>query len=141
MLRLLMAALLLFGSEILLWIDPPARAFTDWLLLVVGYVALGALVLDLAARYRIRSVYDAMLVIAIYALCAGLLLNPQTALADFPRTFMTRVLGAHGLLGLEMFGLFLALTNGTGRRTRRLLPGSSLWVGFYGESGCAGRRR
>jgi hypothetical protein len=130
-LRLLMALLLLFGSEILLWIDPPGRSLTDWSLLVVGYIALAALLLDLAARYRLRNVYDAMTLLVLYALYAGLLLNPETALVDFPRTFLTRVIGAHSLLGLEMFGLFLALTGGANTRTLRLLLGFSLWIGFY----------
>lgn len=130
-LRLLMAALLLFGSEILLWIDPPGRSLSDWALLVVGYIALGALLLDLAARYRLRNVYDTMTLLVLYALYAGLLLNPDTALVDFPRTFLTRVIGAHSLLGLEMFGLFLVLTGGANTRALRLLLGFSLWIGFY----------
>ena len=130
-LRLLMAALLLFGSEILLWIDPPSRTIEDWALLAGGYFLLGTLALDLAARFRIRSVYDAMAVVGIVALYNGLLLNPETALSDFPGTFMTQVIGAHSLLEMEMFGLFLALTGGANRRIFRLLLGFSLWVGFY----------
>lgn len=131
LLRLLMATLLLFGAEILLWNNPQGRAIGEWGVLAAGYLALGALLLDLAARYGIRTLYDAMTLIALYALFAGLILNPQTALADFPRTFLTRVIGAYSLLGLEMFGVFLALTGGTDRRALRLLVGFSVWVGFY----------
>ena len=131
LLRLLMAVLLCFGAEILLWIDPPGRSLTDWLLLVVGYIALGAMMLDLGVRFRIRDLYDGMTLTALYAMAAGLLLNPQIALVDFPITFLTRIMGAHSLLGLEMFGLFLVLTGGNNPRARRLLLGFSLWVGFY----------
>ena len=130
-LRLLLALLLLFGSEILLWIDPPGRAATDWLLLGVGYITLSAVLLDLAARYGIRNLYDVMALTALYALGVGLLLNPQIGLVNFPVEFMTYVMGAHSLLGLEMLGVFFFLTGGRNRPARRLLLGYSLWVGFY----------
>ncbi len=131
LMRLLMAALLLLGSEILLWTNPLVHTLEDWLLLVPGYIALGTLILDLAARYRIRDIYDAMTLAALYGLLAALLLDPQTTLVDFPRTLATRGLGGHTLLGLEMFGLFLALTGGNKRRFLRALLGFSAWLGFY----------
>jgi hypothetical protein len=130
-LRLLLAALLMFGSEILLWIDPLGRDVGEWLLLIPGYIALAALLLDLATRYRIRDVYDAMALLAINGLLVGLLLNPQLALEEIPDTLVNRALGGYALLGLEMFGLFLALTGGHIRRYRRNLHLSSLWIGFY----------
>jgi hypothetical protein len=127
----MLAAMLLFGSEILLWLNPPGRTAGEWLMLGAGYVALAALALDLAARYRLRDLYDAMLLAAIYGLLNGLLLNPATALELIPDTVINRVLGGHTLLGWEMFGLFLALTGGHIRRYQRLLPFASLWIGFY----------
>lgn len=129
--RLLLAALLLFGSEVLLWINPPGLSIGEWLLRVAGYLALAALLLDLAVRYRIKDVYDAMTLLAIYGLLNGLLLNPQVGLAEVPDTVVNRVLGGHGLLGLEMFGLFLALTNGQNARYRRLGVVAAIWLGFY----------
>lgn len=131
LLRGLLGVLFLFGSEILLWIDPPGRDLTEWLLLIPGYIALGALALDLAARYRIRSIYELMTVAAVYGLLNGLLLNPQTAFADFPRTLATRVVGGHTLVGFEMLGLFLALTAGQMTAWRWRFAGFALWVGFY----------
>ncbi|GAB4513118.1 MAG: hypothetical protein OHK0046_13570 [Anaerolineae bacterium] len=131
LLRLLLGTLFLLGSEVLLWIDPPGRSLPEWAVLVVGYMALGTLALDLLARYRARSVYEAMAVIAIVALLNGLLLNPTTSYVDFPRTLATRVLGAHGLLTLEMFGLFLVLTAGHIRYYLRLLLISGVWLGFF----------
>lgn len=130
-LRLLLAALLMFGSEVLLWSDPAGLALGEWLLRLPGYLALAALLLDLAERYRIKDVYDAMTLLAIYGLLNGLLLSPAIGLAEVPDTVVNRVLGGHGLLGLEMFGLFLVLTNGQNQRYRRLALVAAIWVGFY----------
>lgn len=129
--RGLLGVLLCFGSEILLWNDPTAHSVWEWCVRLIGYIALAVLVLDLAARYRIRDVYHALTLAGIYGLCAGLLITPDTALVEFPRTLISRVMGGQMLLGLEMFGLCLALTGGRSARYRRLLLGFCLWVGFY----------
>lgn len=110
LLRLLLASLLLFGSEILLWLDPPGRAPLDWALLIAGGVALSALLLDLLARFHVRDGFGLLALAGIYGLLNGLLLNPQTALADVPRTILSRALGAQVIAGLLMLTLFLALT-------------------------------
>jgi hypothetical protein len=128
--RLLLAACLLFGSEILLWTNPPGRALAEWPLLIAGYSALATLLLDLMLRYRIHDLTGVMLLAGIYGLLAGLLLNPQTALVDLPHTLVTRVMGGHTLLGLETIGLFLALTGGNRRRARSLLLAGSGVVGL-----------
>lgn len=107
--RGLLACLLLFASEIWLWTDPPGRAPLSWVLLLVGYLALSAVLLDFAARYRIRDGYALLALAGIFGLLNGLLLNPETALADVPRTWATRVLGAYTLLGLAALLLLLAL--------------------------------
>jgi hypothetical protein len=130
-LRLLLAILFIFGAELLLWTNPLQHSLTEWVLRIIGYLALATLILDFAVRYRIREVYDALVLMGIYGLLVGLMLQPQTSFADFPRTLMTRVMGGHTLIGVEMFGLFLALTGGHIPRYRRLLLGFSLWLGFY----------
>ena len=109
MLRALLAGLLLFASEILLWTNPPGRTPQDWALLIPGYLALAALLLDFAARYRIRDVYGLLALAGVYGLLNGLLLNPQTALADVPLTWATRVMGAHTLVGFGMLALMISL--------------------------------
>lgn len=130
-LRLLLGALLLWGSETLLWANPNHRTPDEWILLAAGYLLLAAMILDLAARYRVRDLYDVMALLAIAALLNGLLLNPHTALVDFPRTLVTRILGGYGLISLEMFGLFLILTSGRRRRGRSVFFGFSIAVGFF----------
>jgi hypothetical protein len=130
-LRLFLGALFLFASEILLWTSDPVRSPLDWGGRLLGYTVLATVVLDLAVRYRIRDIYDTMAVLAIYALLTALLITPQTSFTDFPVTLLTRVMGGHALVGIEVFGLFLALTNAHNRRMKRLLIPSALWLGFY----------
>jgi hypothetical protein len=136
--RLLLAALLAFGSEVLVWTNPPGRPLVEWLLLIPGYLALSAIILDLLVRYRVNDLFGALVLTGIYALAASLILNPQSTLTDMPRTLMTRIMGAHGLLGAEMLGLFLTLT--AGRRAPRglLLAGCAvvglawgIWTRWY----------
>jgi len=121
--------MLMFGGEVLLWSMP--RPLITWLPLYACYVMIAALLLDLAARYRIRDLYGSMLITVIGGLLIGLLIYPQTALADFPRHLITRTIGAHATFTLEMFGLFLVMTARHNRRYRYLLVGYAAWLGFY----------
>ncbi|MCA0458864.1 MAG: hypothetical protein LCI00_33255 [Chloroflexi bacterium] len=118
---ILLGGLLLFGSEVLAWTNPAMRPLGEWLLLLPGYAALSAVLLDLIARYRIRDFFGGLLLAGVYSLIAALALNPASMLTDMPRTLFTRVMGAHALLAAEMLGLFLVLTRG--ERSRRLLIG------------------
>ena len=107
--RLLLAALLLFGSEILLWTVPTDRYFLNWIPLLIGYITLATLLLELAVRFRVRNIFGLLALAGIYGLLNGLLLNPESTLTDVPRTLITRVLGAHTLVGLLMLWLFLQI--------------------------------
>lgn len=129
--RLWFGALLLFGSEILIWTDPSALSIVDWMGRGFICTLIATLLLDLAARFRIRDIYDSMALLAIGALLIGLLTAPNFAHADFPRTLLTRVLGAYGLTGLEMLGLMLVLCRVVDRRMRRLILPVAAWNGFY----------
>ena len=126
MLRLLLAALLAFGSEIGVWTMPTTRSPLDWALLVIGYVALSALLLEIAARYRLRDIFGLMTLAGLYGMLNGLILNPQSALIDLPRTLITRAMGAHGLIGLLVLALFFS---GRGRRSLILSLGVTLILG------------
>lgn len=119
--HLLLATLLAFCSEVVLWTNPPARSAFDWLLLALGYGALAGLLLELAERFRARDAFGVLLLAGIYGMLNGLLLNPHSALIDTPRTLITRAMGAHGLAGLFALALFFALF-GALRGRRGLLP-------------------
>lgn len=131
LIRLLLSVLMLFASSVLLWTDILSRSPLEWAIYIVGTLILTTLILDMAVRYRVRDIYDVMALIAIYGILYGLLITPAIALSDFPRTLITRVLGGHALVSLEMFGLFLALTAGENKRFRRLLLPVAGWLGFY----------
>ncbi len=115
--RLLLAALLGFASEVLLWTSPTTRPIFDWGLLALGYLALSSLLLELAARFRLRDVFGLLALAGIYGMLNGLILNPDSALIDVPRTLITRAMGAHAATGLIALALFLLLTRG-GLRSR-----------------------
>jgi hypothetical protein len=106
--RLVFAAWLGFGSEIVLWTDT-ARPLLEWAAILPVYIALAAILLELAAFYRSRGVFEAMALMGIYGIANALLINPATALVDVPRTLVTRALGGHALIGLAMLALFLYL--------------------------------
>lgn len=118
----LLALLLLFGSEVLAWTNPPQRPLLEWLLLLPGYLALSSVLLDLIVRYRVRDLFGGLVLAGIYSLVAALAINPSSMLNDMPRSLFTRVMGAHALIAAETIGLFLVLTGG-GRSRRTLLIG------------------
>ena len=53
--RLLLAVLLAFGSEVLLWTNPTGRSVLEWLVLLPGYFVLSTALLDLMLRYTRRT--------------------------------------------------------------------------------------
>jgi hypothetical protein len=105
--RIAFAALLAFGSEIVLWNMPQRRDPLNLLLLVVGYLALGTLLLDFAVRYSVSSFFGVLLLGGIYGLVNALVLNPQTMLVDGAPNVAARALGGHTLIGMAMFAFIL----------------------------------
>jgi hypothetical protein len=121
LIRLLLAALLAFGSEVLLWTNPTGRPVLEWLFLIPGYIALSAILLDFIPRYRANDIFGLLVLAGIYGLGASLLLNPQSMLADMPRTLVTRVMGAHAQLAAQMLLLLRLVTGGERREVQRWL--------------------
>lgn len=129
-LRLLLASLLLSGVELLLWLDPPSRPIFVWPLLALGYLLLSALLLDLATRFRIRSIFGLLALAGGGALLNALLINPTYALAEVPRTLLTRVLGATTFVTMLMLALYLVLTGRLRLRWSLLLAMPLLGLGW-----------
>ncbi len=129
--RLFLAALLAFASEVLVWTNPQSRSLLDWALLVPGYLALSALLLEIAARYRLRDVFGLLALAGLYGMINGLILNPHSALIDVPRTLISRAIGAQGCAGLVALALFFALAGG-GLRPRRTLLAAIMIAGIVG---------
>ncbi len=120
-LHLFLALLFAFGSEIILWIDPFAHPFHEWILLAIGYWALAAIILDWLARYRVMTFFGLVAAAGVYGMLNALLLNPQMALIDIPRTLITRVMGAHPLMGLLALAVFSGMMLGIRGRVRRVI--------------------
>ncbi|MCS7072696.1 MAG: hypothetical protein NZM00_14420, partial [Anaerolinea sp.] len=111
--RLHLAALLIFCSQAILWqIDggAPWRGALHWLLTL----PLAALLLDLAVRFRVRDLFGALLLAGLYGLLSALAVHPAYALVELPVHLATRALGAHALAALAAWGLLLWLS-GVGR--------------------------
>ena len=116
MLRLVLGALWFISIELLPWAMPAARAPWDWPLLVAGYVALAAVLLDVAARFRLRDGYGLLALAGLAGLTAALCFNPGYALANPPLTWFTRALGAMTLGALIGLLIFLRLARPIGWR-------------------------
>ncbi|MFN8380168.1 MAG: hypothetical protein U0452_16025 [Anaerolineae bacterium] len=135
MLRLVLGALWFIGIELLPWAAPAVRAPWEWPLLVAGYIALAAILLDTAARYRLRDGYGLMALAGLAGLTAALLFNPDYALANPPMTWFTRAMGALTLGALVGLLVFLRLARPIRRRWAVLIlllaaPAGALW-GFW----------
>jgi len=107
--RCLLGALWLVGSEILFWNDPVARPIWEWGLLFFAYVLIATILLDWIVRYKVRDLWGVMIVLGVYGLFNGILINPFTVFEDVPRTILSHALGGHWFIGLEMFGIFAML--------------------------------
>jgi len=129
--RVLLACCLAWGLEVLLWTDVLARPLGEWLLRALGYLLVATVLLELALRYRLRDLTDHMALMAIGGLLLSLLVAPQLAFADFPRTLVTRSLGAFTFLGFEMWALFLLLLGDATPRYRRAFVVVALLLGFF----------
>ncbi|HYO87312.1 MAG TPA: hypothetical protein VER79_01620 [Candidatus Limnocylindrales bacterium] len=130
--RLVLGVLLLIGLELLPWAAPDARCTLEWPLLAVGYTALAALLLDMAARLRMRDGYGVLALAGLAGAGAALLFNPAYALANPPLTWFTRALGACALGGMLALLLFLQGTRPMNRPAAALLlmlsaAGGALW--------------
>jgi hypothetical protein len=129
LLRLLLAAFLFFGAEVLFWTYLHEYTLIDWLLRLAGYLLLATGLLDILVRYRVRDGYVAMALFAGAGLMISLLIAPDIAFADFPVTLLTRALGGYTVLSFFMFGAFVALLSGHRMRSRVYVPVFALWLG------------
>jgi hypothetical protein len=106
---LTLAVLWAIGGEVLAWSFQPDRSALDWLLVIAGYIALAYALCDLAVRWNVRDLYGVAALGGLAALLHALLLNPEMALVEIPRTLVTRALGAHGILLMGMLLMWLIL--------------------------------
>jgi hypothetical protein len=125
--RLLLALLFALMSEVAVWRDPSARAALD-LLLIPAYLILATLVLDLAARYRVRDGFGVLLLAGIYALLNALSPNPALMGAN-PATLAAQVLGTQALAGLAALCALRWWGKRRGWQSAPQLPNALWWAG------------
>jgi hypothetical protein len=130
-LRVMLAALFFFGSEIILWLNIQNYGLVDWLIRIIGYLLLATLLIDIAVRYRIRDVYDAMVLLAGYALLHSIIISPEIGWQSIPDSLLTRIIGSEALTGIILWGVFLTFLRGDFRKYHFLLIGGLFWLGFF----------
>lgn len=114
--RLVLGVLLLTGLELLPWAAPAARGPLEWPLLLAGYTALAALLLELAARMRMRDGFGVLALAGLAGAASAVLFNPAYALSNPPVSWFTRALGISTLGALIALLLFLRLGRPLSRR-------------------------
>lgn len=135
-LRLIFGALLLTLSELVMWQNPIRREVYEWPVLLALYTALGAIMLDLTARYQAHTPAAVGLVSGLYGLVSSSIINHR-ALYDIPLGLLVHGMGLQvgaGFLGLMLFVIILR-----GRRPDLREIGAAaavglawgLWVHWY----------
>lgn len=113
--RLLIALLLGFGSEGLMWAGAADRPIVDTLLVLAGLGAAGLVLLDVIVRWRVRDLYGLAAVGGLFALSYSALLNPISPERDIQLAILTDVMGGQALIAMGMLLLFFMLA-GTAKR-------------------------
>jgi hypothetical protein len=101
-LRFVFGLTLLVFSEIVVWQNPTARAWYEWLILAVLYIALGSFLLDVIVRFQVHTPAAIGLACGVYGLLSGSIVN-HGAYHNVPIGLIVRV------LGLQVGAAFLAL--------------------------------
>jgi len=113
--RLLVALLLGFGAEGLMWAGAADRSVLDTLLVVAGIAAAALVLLDIIVRWRVRDLYGLAAVGGLFALSYSLLLNPISQQRDMQLALLTDIMGGQSLIAMGMLLLFFALAGTAGR--------------------------
>lgn len=109
LMRALLAALLLFASQVLFWNDPTRHQPLDWLMMAAGSLIGASVLLDVIVRARVYDIWGVMVATGLYAVLYAALIDPAASFATVPDSLISRVLGAQWLLALEVFGLFVVM--------------------------------
>lgn len=127
--RLLLAALLGVGFDLVGGRLPAGYDDIDRLALVVGCVALSAALLDLMQRERARDIIGLLALAGLGAMAAGLVIFPRSALNALPLSLLTDMLGAPTALALWALLSWLALLRGRSSVALLVLAlaGGALW--------------
>jgi nicotinamide riboside transporter PnuC len=116
-LRLIFGAALMIFSEIIMWEDPTAHTIPEWIGRAVLYLALAALIVDLAIRLQVREIAGLAMLSGLYGLLSGILIN-HDALIGLPLGLIVHALGLQ--TGAALYALLFFVTVMKGHQPTRL---------------------
>ncbi|MCS6871347.1 MAG: hypothetical protein RML95_15695 [Anaerolineae bacterium] len=125
-LRLVFGLTLMVFSEIVVWQNPVARQWYEWLVLAALYVALGSFLLDLIVRFQVHTPAAIGLACGVYGLLSGSIVN-HGAYHNVPIGLIVRVLGLQ--VGAAFLALMLFLYVMRGKTPPLLAVGAAALVG------------
>jgi hypothetical protein len=135
-LRLILGVMLLTLSELVMWQNPQSHRPLDWLVLLVLYTALAAILMDITVRFQANGIASLLLVSGLYGLVSGAIVN-HNAFVTLPYSLVIQ--GMAMQTGAGFYGLLLYVTVMRGRQIEPLhVAGAALlgaiwgiWVHWY----------
>ncbi|MEP7285173.1 MAG: hypothetical protein ABI947_05340 [Chloroflexota bacterium] len=138
-LRLILGVILLTLSELVMWQNPPARTPLDWVILLILYICLGAILMEIIVRFQVHGPATLVLASGIYGLVASAIIN-HTAfdnLAVGPYGLLVRGLGLQTAAGLYGLLLFVVVMRGKPAESLQVFAAMGIgalwgiWVHWY----------
>jgi hypothetical protein len=128
--------MLLTLSELVMWQNPLDRSLLDWGVLLVLYVALAAILMDLAVRFQANGLASLLLVSGLYGLVSAAIIN-HSAFVALPYSLVVQCLAMQ--TGAGFYGLLLYVSVMRGKPVEPLyIAGAALlgaiwgiWVHWY----------
>jgi hypothetical protein len=119
-----------------MWQNPPARAWYEWPVLLILYVALGSIMLDLVVRFQAHTPAALGLASGVYGLVSAAVIN-HTAFENMPLGLLSRGLGLQVGAGFLSLMLFVTVMRGKPPQVLELLAAAAvgvawgIWVHWY----------
>lgn len=138
-LRLLLGAILLTLSELVMWQNPPSHSLVEWVLILILYVGLAAILMDIVVRFQVRGPATLILACALTGLVSSAIINHSAFdnLSAGPYGLLVRGLGLQTAAALYALLFFIVILRGkqaepiqaAGAAAVGLLWG--IWVHWY----------
>jgi len=125
--RLIFGAMLMVFSEIIMWENPTAHTFPEWIGRAILYLVLGALTIHLAVWLQVREIAGLAMLSGLYGLLSGVLIN-HDALIGLPLGLVVHALGLQ--TGAALYALLFFIAVMKGRQPTRLEIGIAVVIGI-----------
>ncbi len=103
-LRLVLGVILMTIAELVMWQNPPAYAWFDWPVLLILYVALAAIVMDLAVRFQAHGLARLLMISGLGGLVSATIIN-RSAFLTPPYSLIVQGMGLQ--TGAVLYSLLL----------------------------------